>query len=166
MAHNWRSEDNLRCWGTTLDICPCLQLCFEIGYLVCCYACQIRWPTSFKVVSAIFSSFLPIKYWDYKNTEASALCGFQGSDPRSSQALYSLSHFQSLRILYNKSSRNWRWSSTVESGTFMSRMKVKSWVPSLIQRGKIFNFQFYGDENNDMKKRPNCMYSYIWHRKK
>lgn len=34
----------------------------------------------------------------------------------------------------------------------MSRMKVKSWVPSLIQRGKIFNFQFYGDESNDMKK--------------
>lgn len=34
----------------------------------------------------------------------------------------------------------------------MPSMKVKSWVPSLIQKGKIFNFQFYGDENNDMKK--------------
>lgn len=43
----------------------------------------------------------------------------------------------------------------------MPRMKVKSWVPSLIQRGKIFNFQFYGDENNDTKNdQIVCMLTY------
>lgn len=101
MAHKQRSEDKLGCLSL-------LQLCFEIGYLVAfCCICQIRWPTSFKVFPCLLF-LLVIKCWDHKHTDASAFCGFQGSDLRSLQALYPLSHFQSPRILYSKSSRDWR----------------------------------------------------------